>query len=93
MTTSLITSIICLIVLGSSAGAYFIGRHISSIQQRNDLLETTYAKAEKHIEELEDLVQELAQENEHIKREQASTRPTTPMNSWDPSDPLNSQAR
>lgn len=83
-----------LIILIVAVGSFYWGRHISSIQQRNELLETTHNEALKHIEEMEKHLEELAQENEFIRKEAQSQgqRVSTPR-AWNPSDPLNSQAR
>jgi cell division protein FtsB len=94
MITALITSIICLIVLSSSTGAFFIGRYISSIQQRNELLETTHDSALKHIEELERHLEELQQENDFIRKEaQSQDKRVSAHRGWNPADPLNSSER
>lgn len=83
-----------LIILIVAVGSFYWGRHISSIQQRNELLETTHSEALKHIDEMEKHLEELAQENEFIRKEAQwqGQRVSTPR-AWNPSDPLNSQAR
>lgn len=77
-----------------AVGSFYWGRHISSIQQRNELLETTHGEALRHIDEIEKHLEELAQENEFIRQEAQSQgqRVSTPR-AWDPSDPLNSGTR
>lgn len=91
--TALITSIICLIVLGAATGSFFVGKYISSIQQRNELLETNHVDMLKHIEEQDEVIRELQSENEMMRKEQSDARPTTPFQAWNPGDPLNSSSR
>lgn len=83
-----------MIAFAIGVGSFYWGRHISSIQQRNELLETTHSEALKHIEEMEKHLEELAQENEFIRKEAQSQgqRVSTPR-AWNPSNPLNSGER
>lgn len=91
MITTLLST---LLALGIAVGSFYWGRHISSIQQRNELLETTHNEALKHIDEIEKHLEELSQENEFIRQEAQSQgqRVSTPR-AWNPSDPLNSGTR
>lgn len=83
-----------IIAFAIGVGSFYWGRHISSIQQRNELLETTHSEALKHIDEIEKHLEELSQENEFIRQEAQSQgqRVSTPR-AWNPSDPLNSGTR
>jgi F0F1-type ATP synthase membrane subunit b/b' len=83
-----------LIALGIATGSFYWGRHISSIEQRNELLESTHSEALKHIDDIEKYLEELQQENEFMRKEAQTQgqRVNTPR-TWNPADPLNSQAR
>jgi F0F1-type ATP synthase membrane subunit b/b' len=91
MITTLISAFIALSI---AVGSFYWGRHISSIQQRNKLLETTHDSALKHIEELERHLEELQQENEFIRKEaQSQDKRVSAHRGWNPADPLNSSER
>lgn len=83
-----------LVILIVAVGSFYWGRHISSIEQRNELIETTHAEALKHIDDLESHLEEIKQEYEimHQEMKDRGERIATPR-AWNPADPLNSSPR
>lgn len=83
-----------IILLAAAAGSFYWGRHIASVQLKNNELADNYSAALKHIEEVETALEEMARENDYVRREMEIRAEKKPNQSaWNPGDPLNSQPR
>lgn len=92
--TYIITFICFLIALAIFAGAFYMARHHTRLEMRNDLLEENYKLATEHIGKQEEKINYLEQEVQHMQREAQLNGERTPQaRIWNASDPLNSADR
>lgn len=82
----LITFICMLIALALFAGAFYLARHVVSLQHRTHVLEDGYKEATDYIKQQEEAIITLKQELDFIRRtEEEQTKQTRPR-SWNPSN-------
>lgn len=90
----LITFICLLIALALFAGAFYLAKYVVSLQHRVNVLEDSYKAAEDHIQKQEEVIIQLQQELDILRREETmhKSRSDRPR-AWDPSNPLNTMER
>lgn len=92
--TALITLICVLIALALFAGAFYLSKHVVTLQHRVNVLEDSYTQATDHIQKQEEVILQLNQQSEMMERENriANERTDRPR-SWNPRNIMNSAER
>lgn len=92
--TYLITFICLLIALALFAGAFYLAKHVVSLQHRINVLEDTYTAATEHIQKQEEVIIQLNQQIDLMERESriSSERPER-SRAWNPRDIMNVRER
>lgn len=89
----LITLLCVLLSLILFAGAFYLAKHVVSLQHRVHVLEDSYKEATEHIAQQEEHIITLKQELDFIRRTEEVQHQRERPRTWNPGDPLNSNSR